>query len=60
MELQDVIVLVITIEELDPSSKPCYVIERGAQGGSYKRIDDAPGNARCAGQTNEAGAPKYP
>lgn len=40
VELQDVIVLVITIEELDPSSKPCYVIERGAQGGSYKRIDD--------------------
>ena len=33
-------VLVITIEELDPSSKPCYVMERGAQGGSYKRIDD--------------------
>lgn len=111
MELQGVIVLVITIEELDPSSKPCYVIERGAQGGSYKRIDDkdvplsstevltlasygratpsdrdavagagadnldetlvdrtdrsgflvdAPGNARRAGQTNEAGAPKYP
>ena len=127
VELQDVIVLVITIEELDPSSKPCYVIERGAQGGSYKRIDhkdvplsstevlalasygratvhrtdprildglrrwrsersrrgggcgrgqsrrdagrpydrsgflvDAPGNARRAGQTNEAGAPKYP
>ena len=107
VELQGVIVLVITIEELDPSSKPCYVIERGAQGGSYKRIDDkdvplsstevlalasygratpsgggcgrgqsrrdagrpydrsgflvdAPGNARRAGQTNEAGAPKYP
>ena len=40
VELQGVIVLVITIEELDPSSKPCYVIERGAQGGSYKRIDD--------------------
>ena len=41
VELQGTIVLVITIEELDPSSKPCYVIEeRGAQGGSYKRIDD--------------------
>lgn len=40
VELQGVIVLVIAIEELDPSSKPCYVIERGAQGGSYKRIDD--------------------
>lgn len=40
VELQGVIVLVITIEELDPSSKPCYVIDRGAQGGSYKRIDD--------------------
>lgn len=111
VELQSVIVLVITIEELDPSSKPCYVIERGAQGGSYKRIDrqdvsafidrgarigvirssdsersrrgggrrcgrsrrdagrpydrsgflvDAPGDARRAGQTNEAGAPKFP
>lgn len=40
VELQGTVVLVITIEELDPSSKPCYVIERGAQGGSYKRIDD--------------------
>ena len=40
VELRGAIVLVITIEELDPSSKPCYVIERGAQGGSYKRIDD--------------------
>ena len=40
VELQGTIVLVITIEELDPASKPCYVIERGAQGGSYKRIDD--------------------
>ena len=33
VELQGTVVLVITIEELDPSSKPCYVIERGAQGG---------------------------
>lgn len=40
VELQGTVVLAITIEELDPSSKPCYVIERGAQGGSYKRIDD--------------------
>ena len=40
VELRGTVVLVITIEELDPSSKPCYVIERGAQGGSYKRIDD--------------------
>ena len=40
VELQGTVVLFITIEELDPSSKPCYVIERGAQGGSYKRIDD--------------------
>ena len=40
VELQGTVVLVITIEELDPSSMPCYVIERGAQGGSYKRIDD--------------------
>ena len=37
VELQGTVVLVIAIEELDPSSKPCYVIERGAQGGSYKR-----------------------
>lgn len=29
VELQGTVVLVITIEELDPSSKPCYVIERG-------------------------------
>lgn len=28
VELQGTVVLVITIEELDPSSKPCYVIER--------------------------------
>ena len=40
VELQGTVVLVITIEELDPSSKPCYVIEAGAQGGSYKRVDD--------------------
>lgn len=40
VELRGTVVLVITIEELDPLSKPCYVIERGAQGGSYKRIDD--------------------
>lgn len=31
VELQGTVVLVITIEELDPSSKPCYVIERGAR-----------------------------
>ena len=40
VELQGTVVLVITIEELDPSSKSFYVIDRGAQGGSYKRIDD--------------------
>ena len=31
VELRGTVVLVITIEELDPSSKPCYVIERGAR-----------------------------
>lgn len=33
--------LVIRIDELDPSRKPCYIEKRGVQGGSYKRIDDA-------------------
>lgn len=32
--------LVIEIQELDPSLKPCYLVDRGVQGGSYKRIDD--------------------
>ncbi len=40
VELQGTVVLVITIEELVLVEKPCYVIERGAQAGSYKRIDD--------------------
>ena len=90
VELQGTVVLVITIEELDPSSKPCYVIERGARIGVIRSSDsersrrgggrgrgrsrrgagrpydrsgflvDASGNARRAGQTNEAGAPKFP
>lgn len=33
-------ILRITIDELDCSYKPCFVTERGVQGGSYKRIDD--------------------
>lgn len=38
---EDKPLLVISIDELDPSNKPCYIIDRGIQGGSYKRIDDA-------------------
>ena len=33
--------LVITISELPLSHKPCYIIDRGIQGGSYKRVDGA-------------------
>lgn len=33
--------LVISIDELDVSYKPCYITDRGVQGGSYKRVDDA-------------------
>lgn len=33
-------VLVIEIRELDIREKPCYIVSRGVQGGSYKRVDD--------------------
>lgn len=33
--------LIIKIDELDLSHKPCYITARGIQGGSYKRVDDA-------------------
>ena len=33
--------LIIGIDELDSSHKPCYITTRGVQGGSYKRVDDA-------------------
>ena len=33
-------VLEIHISELDLAQKPCYITNRGLQGGSYKRIDD--------------------
>lgn len=33
-------ILAIEINELDPSTKPCYITNRGKPGGCYKRIDD--------------------
>lgn len=39
-ELEGSPVLLIKIEELEIKLKPCYVIARGMQNGSYKRIDD--------------------
>ncbi|MGI6032173.1 MAG: ATP-binding protein [Coriobacteriales bacterium] len=30
----------VEIEELDPATKPCYVIARSITNGSYKRVDD--------------------
>lgn len=33
-------VLLIEIEELGIGDKPCYIVARGIQGGSYKRVDD--------------------
>ena len=33
-------VLVIAIDELGPSQKPCYITAQGVLGGSYKRVDD--------------------
>lgn len=33
--------LLIQIDELDLSYKPCYIASRGIQGGGYKRVDDA-------------------
>lgn len=32
--------LLITIEELDLSHKPCYIVGRSVQGGNRKRVDD--------------------
>ncbi len=34
------VVLVVHIDELPMSQKPCYIKARGVLGGSYKRIDD--------------------
>ncbi len=34
------IILVVRIDELPISQKPCYIKARGVLGGSYKRIDD--------------------
>lgn len=33
--------LLVKIEELPLSHKPCYITERGVQRGSFKRVDDA-------------------
>lgn len=33
-------VLLILIRELDIRDKPCYIVSRGVQNGSYKRVDD--------------------
>lgn len=38
--LQGSPLLLITVDELDLSHKPCYIVDRGVQGGSYKRVDD--------------------
>ena len=38
--LQKSPLLLITVDELDLSHKPCYIVDRGVQGGSYKRVDD--------------------
>ena len=40
MELEGQPVLAIEIFELDPASKPCYLVDRGPARGSYKRVDD--------------------
>ena len=33
-------VLAVEIDEIDIRSKPCYIVARGIQNGSYKRVDD--------------------
>lgn len=33
-------ILAVTIRENDVQQKPCYILRRGMQGGSYKRVDD--------------------
>lgn len=40
-ELDGSPLLVIAIDELGLSHKPCYITARGVQGGSFKRVDDA-------------------
>ena len=40
MQVDGALVLAIEIYELDPSSKPCYIFDRGPARGSYKRVDD--------------------
>lgn len=40
-ELDGEPVMLVRVDELGVSCKPCYITERGVQGGSYKRIDDA-------------------
>lgn len=39
-ELEGRQVLVIEIEEIDIRLKPCYLLNRAIQNGSYKRVDD--------------------
>lgn len=41
VEFEGVLLLHIEISELGLSHKPCYIVDRGVQGGSYKRVDDA-------------------
>ncbi len=40
-EFEGAQLLVVDVDELDPSNKPCFITDRGMQGGSYKRVDDA-------------------
>ena len=40
LEIDETPVLVISIEELGPDQKPCYVTSKGISKGSFKRIDD--------------------
>lgn len=40
VEVDDSVVLVVRIDELEASQKPCYITARGIQGGSFKRLDD--------------------
>ena len=40
-EIEGAQILVIEVDELDSSNKPCYITKRGVPGGSYKRVDDA-------------------
>lgn len=39
-EIDGMQVLLIRVEELELKLKPCYIVARGVQNGSYKRIDD--------------------